>query len=66
VTGEACVHCRRALDAATAWRVAIAVVGPDGEAGPERAVGDVHPRCLVAFLTAQNVGGRRRPAAGSG
>jgi len=63
VIGEACLHCGRALDAATAWRVAIAVVGPDDRAGPERALGGLHPRCIAAYLAAQEAGRRRhRPA----
>jgi hypothetical protein len=56
VTGEACLHCGRALEPATTWRVAIAVVGPDDRAGSERALGGLHPRCVAAYLAAQNAG----------
>jgi hypothetical protein len=59
VIGEACLHCGRALDAATAWRVAIAVVGPDDQAGAERALGALHPRCIAAYLAARDAGRRR-------
>jgi hypothetical protein len=60
------MHCGRALDAATAWRVAIAVIRPDDREGPERAVSGVHPRCLVAYLAVQNHHDRRRPPPGAG
>jgi ribosomal protein L34E len=56
VTAETCLHCGRALEAATTWRVAIAVVDPDDQAGPERALGGLHPRCVAAYLAAQNAG----------
>jgi hypothetical protein len=43
--------------------VAIAVVGSDDRAGPERALGALHPRCIAAYLAAQDAGRRRhRPA----
>jgi hypothetical protein len=56
VTGETCLHRGRALEPATTWRVAIAVVGPDDRAGPQRALGGLHPRCVAAYLAAQNAG----------
>ena len=48
--GEECLHCGRAIDPAAAWRVAIAIVGPDDEPGPERPLGVVHVACIAPHL----------------
>jgi hypothetical protein len=53
VTGEECLHCGRAIDAAAAWRVAIAVVGPDDQPGPERPLGVLHAACIALYLAPQ-------------
>ena len=54
--GETCLHCGRALDAAAAWRVAIAVVGPDDQPGPERPLGPLHAACITLYLAPQTPG----------
>jgi hypothetical protein len=53
VIGEACLYCGRALDAATAWRAAIAVVGPDDEPGPQHPLGLLHATCIALYFAKQ-------------
>jgi hypothetical protein len=53
VIGDECLHCGRAIDPAAAWRVAIAVVGPDDQPGPERPLGVLHIACIAFYLAAQ-------------
>ena len=56
VIGEECLHCGRAIDPAAEWRVAIAIVGPDDQPGPERPLGALHAACIAFYLDAQTPG----------
>jgi hypothetical protein len=56
VTGETCLHCGRAIDAGAAWRVAITVVGPDDQPGPESPLGVLHAACIALYLAQRNPG----------
>ena len=60
VIGEECLHCGRAMIAAATWRVAIAVVGPDDEPGPERPLGVLHAACIAHYLARAAPRRRRR------
>jgi hypothetical protein len=56
VIGEVCLQCGRAIDAAAAWRVAIAVVGPDDQPGPGRPLGVLHAACIAPYLAPRSGG----------
>ena len=66
VLGDACLHCGRAIDAAAAWQVADAVVGPERPARPERPLGVLQRRLHRALPRSAEPRRRRRLTAPRG